>query len=229
MMKLYQFDFSPFCIKVRAVLHLKDLPYEVVEVLPLLTQHQVERASGQRRVPVLVDGDTTVADSTEIALYLDTLRPDPPLLPADPAARRRALLWEDWADDTLAFPIRALAFDAVRRDPALGREQLPPFGNAAVDLLIPRFVPLVTRALIRHYRISDDEIRRARPRLERALDLLTDELQGRSFLVGDHISLADIGVASILRNVDTIPDVRAIPRLQALFAWRDGVLATCRV
>ncbi len=227
MMILYQFDFSPFCVKVRAILNLKQLPYRPVEVIPLVTQGQVERASGQRQVPVLIDGEAAIVDSTEIALYLERRCPSPPILPAEARARREALRWDDWADDTLAPPLRALAFDAARQDPSLGREQLPPFGSAALDLLMPRVVPLATRAMMRHYRITEDTIRQAGPKAQRALELVAAEVEGRGFLVGEELTLADISVAAILKEVELIGGLREQPRFARLRAWRDGVLTRC--
>ena len=60
------------------------LSYRVVEVVPGVGQIDVFRLSGQRQVPVLVDGDTVVADSSAIARHLETLEPDPASFPPIP-------------------------------------------------------------------------------------------------------------------------------------------------
>ncbi|MBM5804339.1 MAG: glutathione S-transferase family protein, partial [Cyanobacteria bacterium K_DeepCast_35m_m2_155] len=101
-MQLHQFRQSPFCHKVRLVLAAKGLSYDVVEVTPAVGQVALFRLSGQRQVPVLVDGETVVADSTAIALHLEQRHPQPALLPADPQLRAQVLLLEDWADTALA-------------------------------------------------------------------------------------------------------------------------------
>ena len=106
MLELHQFRHSAFCEKVRLVLAAKRLPYTVVEVVPGLGQVQLLRISGQRQVPVLVDGAEVVADSSAIALHLERLQPEPALLPADPALRAQVLLLEDWADTALAAGAR---------------------------------------------------------------------------------------------------------------------------
>ena len=74
-MELYQFRHSAFCEKVRLVLAVKGLDYTVVEVSPGLGQLELFRLSGQRQVPVLVDGSEVIADSTAIALCKDNSIP----------------------------------------------------------------------------------------------------------------------------------------------------------
>lgn len=229
MIELYQFDFSPYCIKVRAVLNVKQVPYRTIEILPLITQHKVRRLTGQSKVPVLKDGQTVITDSSEIALYLDTTWPHPRLIPEDPALARACFLWEDWADEALVPPIRALAFASVVEEPRLGREQLPPFGNLALDLTLPHMVPFVTRAMIRMYGISKAQIAAAPARIERYLTFLTESVADREFLVGDSLSMADITVASVTRNIDTIPSLRHKAPFAPFFAWRDRTLGRCMI
>ena len=81
-MELHQFKHSAFCEKVRLVLAAKGLEAKLVEVVPGLGQIELFRLSGQRQVPVLVDGSEGIADSTEIALHLEQRHPLPQLLPA---------------------------------------------------------------------------------------------------------------------------------------------------
>jgi len=67
MLELHQFRHSAFCEKVRLVLAAKGLAYNVVEVTPGVGQLELFRLSGQRQVPVLVDGADVISDSTAIA------------------------------------------------------------------------------------------------------------------------------------------------------------------
>src|SRR5258708_31431593 len=50
------------------------------------------RINPKRQVPVLIHGALEIFDSTQIFEYLEDLKPDPALWPADPAARARAPL-----------------------------------------------------------------------------------------------------------------------------------------
>jgi glutathione S-transferase len=56
----------------------------------------VRAVSGQDLVPVLVDGDTVIADSTRILEHLEARFPAPPLYPADPAERAQVRIFLDW-------------------------------------------------------------------------------------------------------------------------------------
>jgi glutathione S-transferase len=61
-------------------------------------------------VPVLVDEDATIYDSTIINEYLEDEYPEPPLLPAVTAssARARARMFEDFADTRFTFQVGQL-------------------------------------------------------------------------------------------------------------------------
>jgi glutathione S-transferase len=113
MIKLYDFLSCPYGQKVRIVLAEKALTYDLVNVD--LTQHENRKPDFQRlnplgRVPVLVDDETVVYDSTIINEYLDDEYPEPPLLPpiGSSAMRSRARLFEDFADTTFTPPVGQL-------------------------------------------------------------------------------------------------------------------------
>ena len=64
---------------------------------------EVLRINPKRQVPVLIDGDLELFDSTQIFEYLETLKPEPALWPADLKARARARLLEHKSDEVY-FP-----------------------------------------------------------------------------------------------------------------------------
>src|SRR5262245_8424766 len=64
---------------------------------------EVARVNPKQQVPVLVDGDLEIFDSTQIFEYLEDLAPTPPLWPPGPAARARARLVELKSDEVY-FP-----------------------------------------------------------------------------------------------------------------------------
>ena len=71
MIKLYQLERCPWCAAVRQGLANVGQEYEIIEVpRDRARRDQVEELSGQRIVPVLVDGDTVVWDSRRIVRYL---------------------------------------------------------------------------------------------------------------------------------------------------------------
>jgi len=73
MIKLYQFETCPFCIKVRKKLDELNLNYETVEVpRDRVKRIKIKELSGQIKVPVLEDSDGTVVyDSSRIVEYLE--------------------------------------------------------------------------------------------------------------------------------------------------------------
>jgi len=108
-MRLYSGPLSLFTAKVRIALAEKGLPYERVEVGWSLERRyephhpDVLALNPKRQVPVLVDGDLAVYDSTLIFEYLEDRHPEPPLYPSDPAGRARCRQLEAAADEIL-FP-----------------------------------------------------------------------------------------------------------------------------
>src|ERR1039458_8898463 len=95
MIKLYDFLSCPYGQKVHIVLAEKALTYELVAVD--LTQHENRKPDFLRlnpfgRVPVLVDDDTTIYDSTIINEYLEDEYPEPPVLPPIGSDRKNTRL-----------------------------------------------------------------------------------------------------------------------------------------
>ncbi len=109
MIKLYSGPLSMFGAKAEIALREKGMAFDLVMVpfdmdaLYTPKHPEVARINPKRQVPVLIDGDLEIFDSTQIFEYLETLRCDPPLWPADPKARARARLLEHKSDEVY-FP-----------------------------------------------------------------------------------------------------------------------------
>lgn len=90
-LRLYQFNSSPFCAKVRKVLDYKGLPCEVIEV-DYIERNELIAASGQAKVPALTFADgSTLYDSEKIVERLELLQPEPTLFPSGWRGVHRAL------------------------------------------------------------------------------------------------------------------------------------------
>jgi len=90
--KLYTYYRSSAAYRVRIGLELKGLAREDVPVnLQKGEQNgpELRKLNPQGLIPLLVDGETRIAQSLAILEYLDERHPEPPLLPRDPAARAR--------------------------------------------------------------------------------------------------------------------------------------------
>jgi glutathione S-transferase len=121
MIKLYDYLSCPYGQKVRIVLAEKALTYDLVAVD--LAQHENRtpdfvRLNPFRRVPVLVDDDTVIYDSTVINEYLEDEYPEPPVLPAigSSAMRSRARLFEDFADTSFTPQVDQLIAEVSKPD-----------------------------------------------------------------------------------------------------------------
>ncbi len=95
MLRLYRFPYSTNVERVALALAYKGIEVESVAVDPD-DRAQVRELSGQDLVPVLVDGDAVVTDSTRILRHLEERFPEPPLFPAEPAARAEVEVFMDW-------------------------------------------------------------------------------------------------------------------------------------
>jgi glutathione S-transferase len=79
--RLFQFQTSPFCAKVRKILDYKGVDYEIVEV-DYLRRTELLIASGQIMVPTLtLESGETIVDSDRIAMRIEELYPEPTIFP----------------------------------------------------------------------------------------------------------------------------------------------------
>ena len=100
-MELFSYFRSSASYRVRIALALKGLEFDYRAVHLAKNEQLAEpyaSVSASRLVPLLRDGDHTVAQSLAIIEYLDETHPQPPLLPADALGRAR---------------VRALALDVA--------------------------------------------------------------------------------------------------------------------
>jgi glutathione S-transferase len=244
MLELYQFELSQYSEKVRFILDYKGLNYRKIEVIPGVGQLDLFRLSGQRKVPVLKDGNTVIADSTAIAMYLDKQYPDRPLIPVDPKQRGLCLLIEEWADESIGIKSRKVLFEGLGKDMNLRTSLLP---NGTPDVIknlvgaMPREVLDVVGLGVGY---SPDAVKEATDALKQDLEALSLMLRDRPYLVADYPTLADFAVAGLsllLKFPDgpylNIPDAlkgKGVPGIannaayEPFFTWRDRLYADYR-
>ena len=162
---------SPYVRKVLACMNLKQIAYEVDPITPFYGNDEFERLSPLRRIPVLVEGDFSISDSSVICGYLDEAYPGQSLYPADPRDRARARWFEEYADTRLGdLLIWALFYQKVVHPLVWGE----PGDQARIDKALNEDIPA-------------------------ALDYLEPALPADGFLFGQ-IGAADISIASFFRN-----------------------------
>jgi glutathione S-transferase len=182
---------SPYVRKVLACLALKDIDFEIDPITGFFGGEEFERLSPLRRIPVLIDGDLVLPDSSVICAYLDEAYPERPLLPAgDPRARARARWLEEYADTRLGDVFIWGLFYQKFVCPLIWNE---PGDQARVEKTLNEDLP-------------------------REMDYLEGQLPQEGWLFGDAIGLADISIVTFFRNgayVGYAPDGGRWPRVAA--------------
>jgi glutathione S-transferase len=100
-MRLYEHPLSSYVQKVKIALREKDIDFTLETGTGVGTASAAgDFLDGNLRaeVPLLVDGDLRIFDSTIILEYLEDKVPTPALLPRDPALRARARMIEEMCD-----------------------------------------------------------------------------------------------------------------------------------
>ncbi|BAQ61420.1 glutathione S-transferase [Geminocystis sp. NIES-3708] len=244
MLELYQFELSQFSEKVRFILDYKGLEYKKIEVTPGIGQLEVFKVSGQRQVPVLKDGDTYIADSTEIALYLDSKYPEKPLIPSDGITRGQCLLIEEWADQSLGLNGRKAFMGALNHYPNFRTSFLPKNTPDIFKTFVSAFPSEVFNAIGIGLTLGTDILKVGEKTLKRDLEALTLILKNQPYLVGDKPTLADFTVAALTTIIKFPPvayfdipidiEGKGIPGIAdnsdyfTFFEWRDRLYADFR-
>jgi glutathione S-transferase len=114
---------SPYVRKVLVCLELKGIAYEVDPIVPFYGDGRFSELSPLRRIPVLVDGDLAITDSSVICQYLEDLQPSPGLLPSDIRDRARARWLEEFADSRMGDVFIWRLFNQVAIRPAVWGEK----------------------------------------------------------------------------------------------------------
>jgi glutathione S-transferase len=170
---------------------------------------------------VLVDGDRVVVGSTACALFVEERHPDPPLVPADPAARGECLLLEDWADRAFMEVSRRIAFWNVLRTPGLlGRLFFPGASGAgtAVKAAVSR------RLVARRFGLGERRYRRDVVEARELARLAVARLGSRRYLVVEALTLADLALAARSAPLARDPALSREPEVAALLAWGEPII-----
>jgi glutathione S-transferase len=165
---------SPYVRKVLAVLHRKGIAYEIDPITPFMGDERFSKLSPLRRIPVLIDGELALADSTVICEYLEEKHPQPPTHPRGLADRARARWLEEYADSRMG-------------DVCIWQYWYP--------LVVNRFVFGVKPDPAAIEKTTTTEIPEMLGYLER-------ELPASGFLFGSEPMVPDYTIAAVYRNLE---------------------------
>ena len=201
-MQLHTFVGSPSGRKVEAVINHLNLAVDISYhdfFTGELKRPDYLALNPNAKVPTLVDGSFVLWESDAIMQYLAERTDDRELLPHDLRRRADVLRWQFWSVAHFNKAFGTVAFEAVVK-PIL---KIGPSDDAAVDaakLELARFAPV-----------------------------LDGHLQGREFLVGNAITLADYAMIKLEPYQAKIPfDWSPFPDLNAYFERMRRVEAWAR-
>lgn len=184
---------SPFVRKVRVTLAEKGIAYDHEPVIPFGLPPEFRKTSPLGKIPVYRDGDKTLCDSSIICAYLDKTHPTPSLYPTDAYDYARALWFEEYADGGMAPVVGPKIFFQRVINPAFFQK---PSDEAVVKKAVDEELPSY-------------------------FDYLESQLGTSPYLVGNQLSIADIGVGSQFVNLHHArvhPDAKRWPKLAKYIA-----------
>ncbi|MEH6636492.1 MAG: glutathione S-transferase family protein [Halioglobus sp.] len=145
-MKLIGVQLSPFVRKVAVVLTLKGLDYEVESIMPGSTDADFRAISPLGKIPALVDGDFSLADSSVICEYLDEKYPEPAVMPQGVEQRAEARFLEEYGDSKLVEATSIIFIEKFANPNLFGKEtDAERVASAEKELIPPHFDYLETR------------------------------------------------------------------------------------
>lgn len=231
-MRLITIGPSHYCDKARLALELAKLPYTEEAHLPILHTPFVWRAGGRRSTPTLATDQGVFDDSTDIMRFVHE-HPQSQWRPylSDEVRAKAALELEERFDDILGPASRRIAYYHLLPHKALSMQVMADSGAPGWELrLLGLSYPLATWMLSRGLNIHVASVARSLERARQVFDevdaLLAD---GRAYLVGDHLSAADvtfIALAAPLLNPPQYPI--SLPLDQPQLSTMRALVEECR-
>jgi glutathione S-transferase len=200
--------FSPFCWRTRMALAHKGLGAEKVPWC--FTEKAAIAPHQSEKVPVLLDGETAVADSWAIAGYLEDSYPDRPSLFGGAGGRAMARMLNWWGDVTVVggmFPLIVADIPGHLKpvDAAYFRQTREArFGKPLEEVVAGR----------------DKAVEGFR----KALDPMRLTLKTQNFLGGDAPNYADYIVFGAFQWARVVSPFKLLKQDDPVHAWREKLL-----
>ncbi|MCA1456171.1 glutathione S-transferase family protein [Bradyrhizobium sp. BRP22] len=200
--------FSPYCWRTRMALAHKGLGAESIPWC--FTEKEAIAPHKSDKVPVLLDGDTTVTDSWAIANYLEDTYPDRPSLFGGEGGRAMGRMLNWWGDVTVIGGIFPLIVADI---PAhLAPDDVAYFRKTREARLGK---PLEEVAATRD---------RAVEGFRKSLDPLRLTLKTQPYLGGDRPNYADYIVFGGFQWARVVSPFKLLVESDPVYAWRERLL-----
>jgi glutathione S-transferase len=202
---LWHLEISHYNEKVRWALDYKGVAHVRRAVTPALQELRARRLRAGRTVPVLEVDGRAIGDSTKIIEEIERRWPEPPLHPADQAARSRALDLEDYFDEQCGRALRRVLFSDNLAEPDTFFAMVYGADHPRMGLL-KTLSPVFCRVVKRRYRIQPETVEQSREMVRAAFDGIEAEVGPSGYLVGESFTVADLTAASILAPIVMPPE-----------------------
>jgi microsomal prostaglandin-E synthase 2 len=210
MLTLYQFESCPFCWKVKSLLHFSKIPYKTVEVNPMNSKEL--EPLGLKKVPVLVDGEKVVTESSVIMDYINEHY-------AHLSNDETVDAWREWVDNTLVHFIPPIIYKDFGTAWQTFGQVLKPSGFGVMKRTMIRFAGAMAMSKTSQKKARERGITDAPAGLTEAVaHWINDGLAGRIFHGGETPDLADLSVFGIFRSTDDLAAVSLAKASNPAFA-----------
>ena len=201
-MKLYNANFSPNALRVRAVANELGIDLEIIDIDVMGGENKKAdflALNPNAKIPVLKDDDFVIWESRAINTYLASKKPEHGLYPDDPKARAMVDQWSNWQTIHLGPAMQKLSFERFLK---------AKFGMGDPDQTV-----------------IDAELKN----VDQFLAVLEIGLEGKDWIAGQ-LSLADFALATTFMyrkqsdiSLDDLPNVASwIERLESRKSWQDA-------
>jgi glutathione S-transferase len=191
-MKLYMNLLSPNVRRVRLTAAVLGLELEEKALDFAKGEHKTPEylaLNSNGAVPTLVNGDFVLTESRAIMQYLASKKPESGLLPRDEDGRADVIRWQFWDSSHFSPQLGTLSFQRVFK---------PMFGMGDPDV---------------------SKVEEALGNFRRFAAVLNNRLEGKQYLVGDSLTLADLTLAaSLMYAKQAEAPLAEFPNLQAWFS-----------
>ena len=206
--RFYSIPGSHPSMAARLMLEAKGVDYKRVDLISPF-HRPVLRALGfpGKTVPAIRANGRRVQGTRDVAAWLDELRPDPPLLPADPDGRRAVEEAERWGDQELQPRARRITWWAMKRDSS-GVESF--LTGARLGLPVPIVAKTAGPAIwaaARANHATEEAVRSDLAALPAAFDRV-DQLLAEGTIGGSELNVADYQIGTSMRLLMAFEDLR---------------------
>jgi glutathione S-transferase len=200
---LWHLKVSHYNEKARWALDHKQVPHVRRAVVPGRHNALAKKLTGGRgnTLPVLFLDGEPIGDSSAIIEALEKRNPDPPLYPADPEERRRALELEDLFDEELGPYTRRLSVHHMLPERELILGAFFQDVQGVQRRAMAAAYPAVRRTMSSTLEINDETLPPAFEKVRAAGERFKGELQPSGYLVSDRFTVADLTLAALLSPI----------------------------